>query len=94
MILTKEDKQFLENMEILKSQGLLKENSNRENPMKLLEELAPVDPINLNEGGCVFCGQPRGVHGYGFATKNPRDHREDCPWVRARRLLEGVKHGN
>ena len=58
-------------------------------PRELLEALAPADPINQDEqGGCVWCAKPIGHLGYGYASASPRDHEDDCPWLRAQRYLD------
>lgn len=51
---------------------------------KLIDELAPYEPINDDSGGCVFCGGPGG---YIPSERYQEDHRSHCPWVRARRYL-------
>lgn len=54
--------------------------------MRLLERLAPPEPMNQDEqGGCVWCGGA--VDGSMYATADPKDHAADCPWVEARALL-------
>lgn len=57
-------------------------------PRKLLEALAPYEPINQDEcGGCVFCaGTPPGRKWDG-AGRFLSDHEVGCPWIKARRLL-------
>lgn len=57
-------------------------------PRKLLEQLAPAQPVNQDElGGCVHCtGTPPGKP-YGYADRYLEDHEPGCPWVKARRLL-------
>lgn len=55
---------------------------------KVLEALAPVDPINNDElGGCIWCGNTPPGEAYGYIGRNPSHHDHDCPWVAARRLL-------
>lgn len=55
---------------------------------ELIGRLAPEEPINQDEqGGCVWCGGTGGTT-YGYAGADPADHLGDCPWVKARRLLE------
>lgn len=55
----------------------------------LIERLAPAEPMNQDEqGGCVWCdGNPPGHLGFGYATADPADHANDCPWVAAQRWL-------
>jgi len=57
-------------------------------PRNLLSLLAPEQPINQDEqGGCVWCGGfPPGGR-YGYAGRYLSDHKQQCPWVKARRLL-------
>ncbi|MFD1839101.1 hypothetical protein [Paracidovorax cattleyae] len=53
-------------------------------PRKLLEDLAPEQPMNQDEqGGCVWCcgSAPD------YAGAEPEDHDADCPWLLARGLL-------
>lgn len=59
---------------------------------KILEAIAPEQPINQDEqGGCVWCDGPfKKRHGM-YATADPKDHAEDCPWVLIRKLLDGQK---
>lgn len=54
----------------------------------LIARLAPEYPINQDEmGGCVWCcGHPEGEP-YGYASEDPKDHEDGCPWVEARALL-------
>lgn len=57
-------------------------------PVRLLEQLVPVEPINDDErGGCVWCGGHPEGEPYGYATASPADHEGDCPWVQMRALL-------
>lgn len=53
------------------------------NLKKLLEDLAPYEPMCQDErGGCVHCG---GTDDGGmFCGRFLSDHEKDCPWVRAR----------
>ncbi len=55
---------------------------------KIVEALAPHDPINDDEQGCcVHCGgQPPGFP-YAYSGRFLEDHRPGCIWVKARRLL-------
>lgn len=54
----------------------------------LIRELAPEDPINQDEqGGCVWCNGPTNS-AYGYATADPQDHTDECPWARARALIQ------
>jgi hypothetical protein len=63
----------------------------------LLELLAPEQPLNDYDGGCVWCGWSEEMKYYSLGQKNkgssyadnqPENHRPDCPWVQARILLE------
>lgn len=64
----------------------------------LLELLAPKQPINDDDqGGCIWCGWSEEMKYYSlgqenkgsmYADNNPENHRPDCPWVLARKLLE------
>lgn len=60
----------------------------RERLLGLAERGFPEGPMNQDEqGGCVWCAKPLGKYGYGYATADPNDHEDDCPWVEARKLL-------
>lgn len=54
-------------------------------PRRLLEKLAPVEPLIDGEyGNCLHCdATPAGP----FAGRFLDDHAPGCPWVKARRLL-------
>jgi hypothetical protein len=52
------------------------------------------EPGNQDEmGGCVYCGGTPPGEAYGYAGSDPRDHDDDCPWIRGRRLLDRIYAG-
>lgn len=54
----------------------------------LISRIAPEDPVSQDEmGGCVWCGGSPDGEPYGYATDDPKDHEDDCPWVEARAVL-------
>jgi hypothetical protein len=63
--------------------------TSKEGLIKLLNVLAPESPINQDQlGGCVWCaGTPPG-RPYGYAGTDPSHHKPDCPWVRARAIID------
>ena len=59
--------------------------------LELLEALAPDEAMNQDEqGGCVWCGGRPGE--YGYAGRDPKDHEDDCPWIKARDLIEKLTY--